>query len=63
MAKKTKFKTDACEAIHTSAAALLKVGAIDEATMRDFGISYLISVNMDPDLQTPSCRRRPASTT
>ncbi|HQT65644.1 MAG: transcriptional regulator [Acidocella sp. 21-58-7] len=41
MAKKTKFKTDAFEAIHTSATALLKVGAIDKATMRDFDASCL----------------------
>jgi len=31
-----RFKSDAFEAIHGSAAALLRVGAIDKATMRDF---------------------------
>ncbi len=41
MAKTSKFKTDAFEAIHTSAASLLKVGAIDKATMRDFDTSCL----------------------
>ena len=35
MRKKT-FKSDAFAAIHASAAALHKVGAIDKATMRDF---------------------------
>jgi len=49
MAKKTKFKSDAFEAIHTSAAALLKVGAIGKATMRDFDISCLtVPVEIGP---------------
>jgi putative transcriptional regulator len=34
--KKKIFKSDAFEAIHSSAAALLKVGAVDKATMRNF---------------------------
>jgi putative transcriptional regulator len=34
--KKKIFKSDAFEAIHSSAAALLKVGAIDKSTMRNF---------------------------
>lgn len=36
MAARNKFKSDAFEAIHSSASALLKVGAIDKATMRHF---------------------------
>jgi putative transcriptional regulator len=36
MSAKRKFKSDAFEAIHSSASALFKVGAIDKATMRDF---------------------------
>jgi putative transcriptional regulator len=36
MATKRKFKSDAFEAIHASASALHKVGAIDKATMRRF---------------------------
>jgi putative transcriptional regulator len=36
MATKARFKSDAFEAVHTSAAALRRVGAIDKATMRDF---------------------------
>jgi putative transcriptional regulator len=36
MPTKRKFKSDAFEAIHGSAMALRKVGAIDKATMRDF---------------------------
>ncbi|WLH13999.1 DNA-binding protein [Pseudomonas hefeiensis] len=31
-----EFKTDAFESIHSSAEALLKIGAIDQATMREF---------------------------
>src|ERR1700676_2319001 len=36
MAVKNKFKSEAFEAIHASATALHKVGAIDKATMRRF---------------------------
>ncbi|MDR2214090.1 MAG: DNA-binding transcriptional regulator, partial [Pseudomonadales bacterium] len=41
MGTKRKFKSDAFEAIHSSASALLKAGAIDKATMRDFDESCL----------------------
>ena len=41
MAKKPKFKSDAFAAIHASASALHKVGAIDKATMRDFDRSCI----------------------
>lgn len=41
MAGTRKFKTDAFEAIHVSASALRKIGAIDKATMRDFDESCL----------------------
>lgn len=36
-----KYKSDAFAAIHASASALHKVGAIDKATMRDFDESCL----------------------
>ena len=38
----TKFKSDAFEAIHTSASALLKIGAISKTTMRGFDESCLV---------------------
>jgi putative transcriptional regulator len=38
---KSKYKSDAFAAIHASARALHKVGAIDKATMRDFDDSCL----------------------
>jgi putative transcriptional regulator len=41
MTAKTKYKSDAFEAIHTSATALQKVGAIDAITMRKFDASCL----------------------
>ena len=41
MSPKPKFKSDAFEAIHASAQALLKIGAIDKATMRGFDASCL----------------------
>lgn len=36
MISRNKFKSRISEAIHSSAAALHKVGVIDKATMRDF---------------------------
>ena len=41
MTAKRKFKSDAFEAIHASASAMFKVGAIDKATMRNFDESCL----------------------
>jgi putative transcriptional regulator len=41
MIKARKYKSDAFEAIHTSAGALYKVGAIDKTTMRSFDDSCL----------------------
>ena len=41
MKTKRKFKSEAFEAIHSSARALLKVGTIDQATMREFDQSSL----------------------
>ncbi|MGA1982154.1 MAG: DNA-binding transcriptional regulator [Acidobacteriaceae bacterium] len=41
MTRKRKYKSDASEAIHSSALALFKVGAIDKATMRSFDASCL----------------------
>lgn len=41
MATKRKFRSDAFEAIHSSASAMYKVGAIDKATMREFDESCL----------------------
>ncbi len=36
MTTKRKFNSEAFEAIHSSASAMFRVGAIDKATMRDF---------------------------
>lgn len=41
MTTKSKYKSDAFEAIHSSASAMFKVGAIDKATMRSFDESCL----------------------
>lgn len=41
MAAKRGFKSDAFEAVHASASALLRVGAIDKTTMRTFDESCL----------------------
>lgn len=42
MTAKPRFKSDAFEAIHSSASALHRVGAIDKATMRTFDEASLI---------------------
>ncbi len=50
MSVKSKFKSKAFEAIHQSASALLRVGAIDKTTMRDFDKSCLIATpEITPD--------------
>ncbi len=43
-ATKPKFKSDAFQAIHSSASALLKIGAIDKNIMRSFDESCLAVV-------------------
>jgi putative transcriptional regulator len=49
MATKQKFKSDLSEAIHSSASALFRVGAIDRATMREFDASCLsVPAEMKP---------------
>jgi putative transcriptional regulator len=48
MATKRKFKNDISEAIHSSAAALHKVGAIDKTTMRDFDARHLAPRAFEP---------------
>ncbi|WP_026227817.1 DNA-binding transcriptional regulator [Hoeflea sp. 108] len=49
MATKPRFKSDAFEAIHSSANAMYKVGTIDKATMRSFDESCLTTPNLEPD--------------
>lgn len=41
MTARTRFRSDVSEAIHSSAAALHKVGVLDKATMRDFDARHL----------------------
>ncbi|MBF2717258.1 helix-turn-helix domain-containing protein [Agrobacterium vitis] len=45
MATKRRFKSDISEAIHSSAAMLHKVGALDKATMRDFDARHLVMLS------------------
>lgn len=50
MTTKKTFKSDAFEAIHTSASALHKIGAIDKTTMRSFDTSCLaVPVEIEPE--------------
>ena len=50
MSTKKTYKSDAFEAIHTSARALHKIGAIDKATMRSFDTSCLaLPVEIEPE--------------
>ena len=49
MTERHKFKSEASEAIHSSASALFRVGAIDQATMREFDESCLSTpARMEP---------------
>jgi putative transcriptional regulator len=41
--KTRKYKSSACEAIHTSASALHKIGAISKDTMRSFDAASLVA--------------------
>ena len=41
MTAKRKYKSEALEAVHDSATALMRAGVIDKATMRDFDASCL----------------------
>lgn len=46
---KTKYKSDISEALHSSASALFKVGALGKATMREFDARHLMAADMEPD--------------
>ena len=49
MKTKTKYKSDLSEAMHSSAAALHRVGALDKKTMRDFDARHLVvPTQIDP---------------
>jgi len=49
MTDRVKYKSDAFEAIHSSATAMFRVGAIDQASMHEFDESCLsIPAPMDP---------------
>lgn len=50
MATRTKYKSDAFEAMHTAAAALHKAGTINKATMRDFDAAAFV----EPEPLTPA---------
>lgn len=43
MATRSKFKSDAFDAIHSSARALYKVGGINKTTMKSFDESCLVA--------------------
>jgi putative transcriptional regulator len=58
MATKSKFRSDAFEAIHASASALHKVGAIDKATMRSFDESCISTPTRITPLEIKRIRER-----
>lgn len=58
MATKRRFKSDAFEAIHSSASAMHKVGAVDQTTMRNFDASCLMSPPPLKPQQIKKLRRR-----
>jgi putative transcriptional regulator len=50
MSTKKTYKSEAFEAIHSSASALHKIGAIDKTTMRGFDTSCLaVPVEIEPE--------------
>ena len=69
MATKSKFKSDVFEAIHSSAAMLHKVGAMDKTTMLDFAtlIMYLVfgfaHGGNSPEMRRPSPLNPPGTVT
>ena len=58
MVAKRKFKSEAFEAIHSSASALHKVGAIDRTTMRSFDASCLANPQPLKPQQIKKLRQR-----
>ena len=58
MTKKQKFKSDAVAAIHSSAAALQRVGAIDQTTMREFDATCLAVPTALAPIQIKSIREQ-----
>ena len=58
MAIKSKYKSGISEAIHSSAAMLHKVGALDKATMRDFDIRHLAVPPMLEPVEIKQLRER-----
>jgi putative transcriptional regulator len=58
MTPKPKFKSDALQAAHASAKALLKVGGIDKATMRQFDATCLTTPPLLAPEQIKQLRER-----
>lgn len=56
--KKVKFKSDAFEAIHSAATGLLRTGAINKATMREFDASCLAPVKSFKASQIKQIRQK-----
>ena len=54
---KAKYRSDAFEAIHTSVAALQRVGAIDTVTMRKFDASCLATPSILKPAQIKRIRK------
>jgi putative transcriptional regulator len=54
MKTKRKYKSEALEAIHSSASALFDIGAIDKTTMRDFDDSCFINT---PDIEATEIKK------
>lgn len=57
MHRKQKSKSDVFEAIHASATALVRVGAIDKATMRTFDEACLVAPIPMPPKQIKRLRK------
>lgn len=58
MSSKSRYNSDLSEAIHSSAAALFRVGALDKKTMRDFDERHLRIVETLNAAQIKSLREK-----
>ena len=58
MARKRRYKSDACEAIHSSVIAIYQVGTIDKTTMRSFDASCLATPASIKPRQIKALRER-----
>ena len=58
MAKTTKYRSEAFEVAHKTAAGLHRIGVIDKTTMREFDVACLVTVEELSPRQIQALRQR-----